>query len=300
LTSDEMIGELFGLNTVFNYGPIWERMKESGVMGSLITAGIILTFATTCIGMLLNSKVLWSDEGRNRGILEVNIPLFAKTVVLGFLLLFYGTFSEILLNLLSTLSDFLFRGSLQIFRADFHYLIASISGQSDAQTPLFFPSLKASIEVFLFSVSLNLLIILFYVIILFSPAFMIIALVAGPVLIPMGIVSRDILSKWGLFLLAAGLLPAFTGLGIQIINTMDYLPAMAESSLDGKLIQTIFLAVTVVVFTTAIPATVAHLFGARPIAAFTTVLGFMSLCTGMFSTSFNTIIQVFFFRNRKK
>jgi hypothetical protein len=300
LTTDEMIRELYGLTTVFNYKPIWDGMIESGVTGGLVSAGMIMIFGVTCIGMLTNMRALVTNEGKRKGVLEVNMRLFVKAIVMGFTVLFYIPLCDIFLSIFGAFNDLFFSRSIQTFRGDFHYLIASISGQSDAQTPLFFPSLKASIEVFLFSASINFLVILFYIVILFCPAFMVIALASGPVLIPLGLYSTDILLKWGLFILAAGFLPAFVGLGIQIINTMDYLPAMALSGIEGKLIQTIFLATGVAVYTSAIPATVAHLFGARPIAAFSVVSGFLSLCTCMFSTSLNTIAQVFFFRNRKR
>jgi hypothetical protein len=295
-----MITQLNGLNTLINYSPLWQNMDDSGVIDKLISAGMIMLFGVTCIVMLMNMKTLWSREGREKGVLEVNTQLFVQAIILGFLILFYKEFCDVILKIFSAFSDMFFKESVQKFRVDFRYLIATISGQSDAQTPLFFPSLKTSIEVFLFSVSLNFLIILFYVMILFCPAFLIIILAAGPVLIPIGLYSKNVLFRWFMFLLAAGLFPAFVGLGIQIINSMGYISEMAITNTEGKLIKSLFLTVQTAIFITAIPAVVAELFGARPMAVFSAVMSLMTFSIGLFSTSLNTVAQILISRQKRK
>jgi hypothetical protein len=128
--------------------------------------------------------------------------------------------------------------------------------------------------------------------IVYCPAFVIIGLLAGPMLIPISLYSKSVGLKWLLFLVAAGLFPAFVGIGLQIINDGGYVAALATSNLEGKMIQAIFLATTIFVFITTIPATVATLFGARPLASFSMVMGFLTICAGMFTTSLSTLAQV--------
>jgi hypothetical protein len=192
-----------------------------------------------------------------------------------------------------------FKNSLLEFQANLHFLLASISAQTDTQTATFFPNMKASLEVFIFSVSLNLVIVLFYLMSVFSPAFVLFGLLAGPMLVPISVYSKEIGIKWILFLIADGLLPAFVGIGIQILNDGGYVAALAASNIEGKMIQAIFLATSIFVFITAIPATIAQLFGARPLAWFSFVMGFLSLCVGMFSSGMSTLVQVMLFKKKR-
>jgi len=300
MTIDEMITELSGLNTMFNYGPMWENLKNTGAISKLVTAGMVLLFIVTCIAMFMNMMPLSSREGREKGILAVNMPLFFKAFILGLFVLFYPMFCDTILGMFGAFTDMFFKQSLVQFQGDFHYLIASISSQSDAKTPFFFPTIKTNMEVFLFAVSLNLLIILFYVMILFCPGLIIVGLAAGPILIPFSLYSKEIGLKWALFLLAAGLMPAFVGMGIQIINMMGFINVITSSGLEGKMIQVIYMALTVAVFITTIPAVVANLFGVTPLKSLSLIMGLLSICCGMVSTSMTIIAQTFFFRKRKK
>jgi hypothetical protein len=111
-------------------------------------------------------------------------------------------------------------------------------------------------------------------------------------LVPISLYSKTVGLKWLFFLLAAGLLPAFVGIGLQIINDGGYVTALATSNLEGKMIQAIFLATSIFVFITAIPATVAQLFGVGPLASLSIVMGLMTAGIGMFSSGLSLIAKV--------
>lgn len=300
LTIDDIITKLSGINSLIDYKPIWTRLNECGVMGELVTAGMSILFIAMCIKLLTNTPDLFTKEGRIKGVLEINTSVFVKTLIFGFLILFYKEFCDVILGIFSAFSDKFFSQSLNQFKADFHYMMATIAGQSDTATPVFFPKLDATIEVFLFSVCLNFLIILFYTMLMFTPALLVLALTAGPILIPIGLYSRNVLKTWAMFLVGTGLFATFVGIGIMIINSMGFLQEMAETNLSGKMVQSIFLTTEIAVFLMAIPSTVAHLFGARPLATFSAVMGLLTFTTGMFSTSLSTISNLLLKEKRKK
>jgi hypothetical protein len=294
MTTDQMISELSGLSTLFNYGPLWEQIKNSGVTGALVQGGLLMTFGVMMISLFLNMKdSIYGNSGYgHKNILSINAPIFIKAFITALFILYYVIFCDQILLMFSAFSDMFFKKSLLQFQANLHFLLASISAQTDSQTATFFPNMKASLEIFLFSVSLDFVIVLFYIMIVYCPAFVIIGLLAGPMLIPISLYSKSVGLKWLLFLVAAGLFPAFVGIGLQIINDGGYVAALATSNLEGKMIQAIFLATTIFIFITTIPATVATLFGARPLASFSMVMGFLTICAGMFTTSLSTLAQV--------
>lgn len=292
MTIDQMILELTGLNSMFNYGHMWVNLKENGTIGSLVSAGLIMTFGVTCICMFINVKNMYSVEGKEKGIFALNSPLFVKALVMAMFVAFYVLFSDTVLSIFSAFTDMFFKKNLIQFQSDFKYLIASISSQNDAQTPFYFPSMNVTLEVFIFSVSLTFVIVLFYIIFLFSPAFIIIGLALGPVIVPVSLYSNKIGIKWVLYLLAAGLLPMFVGIGLEIINSMGYLKLIAVSGLEGKLIQSIYLSTCIIIFTSAIPSTVAFLFGVSPLATISAVPAFLSMCIGLVSVSTNITVNM--------
>lgn len=289
-----MITELSGLSTLFDYGPIWQQIKDNGVAGTLVQGGLVMTFGVMMISLFLTMKdSIYGNQGYgDKNILSINAPVFVKAFITALFILYYIMFCDQILSVFSAFTNMFFKNTLLQFQANLRFLLASISAQTDSQTATFFPNMKASLEVFLYSVSLNLVIVLFYIMIVFSPALVIMGLMAGPMLVPISLYSKTVGLKWLFFLLAAGLLPAFVGIGLQIINDGGYVTALATSNLEGKMIQAIFLATSIFVFITAIPATVAQLFGVGPLASLSIVMGLMTAGIGMFSSGLSLIAKV--------
>jgi hypothetical protein len=294
MTTDQMITELSGLSTLFDYGPIWQQIKDNGVAGTLVQGGLVMTFGVMMISLFLTMKdSIYGNQGYgDKNILSINAPVFVKAFITALFILYYIMFCDQILSVFSAFTNMFFKNTLLQFQANLRFLLASISAQTDSQTATFFPNMKASLEVFLYSVSLNLVIVLFYIMIVFSPALVIMGLMAGPMLVPISLYSKTVGLKWLFFLLAAGLLPAFVGIGLQIINDGGYVTALATSNLEGKMIQAIFLATSIFVFITAIPATVAQLFGVGPLASLSIVMGLMTAGIGMFSSGLSLIAKV--------
>lgn len=301
MTIDQLLTELSGLSTLFNYIPLWQNVRDSGVIRILYMGGLIMTFGVMMIAFFINMKdsIYGNMQNGDRNIISINSPVFIKAFITAIFLTYYILFCDQILSVFSAFTDLFFKNSLLQFQANLHFLLSSISSQTNTQTAAFFPNLKASLEVFLFSVSLNLVIVLFYIMIVYAPAFVIVCLLAGPMLIPIALYSKSVGLRWLMFLIAAGLFPAFVGIGIQILNDSGYVVALATSNLEGKMIQSIFLATSIFVFITAIPAAVAQLFGARPLASFSMVMGFLSLCVGMFTSGLSTIAQIMLIRKKR-
>jgi hypothetical protein len=293
MTTDQMITELSGLSTLFDYAPIWQQIKDNGVAGALVQGGLLMTFGVMMISLFLNMKdSIYGNIGSgDKNILSINAPIFIKAFIAALFILYYIIFCDQILSVFASFTNMFFKNALLQFQANLHFLLASISAQTNSQTATFFPNMKASLEVFIFSVSLNIVIVLFYIMIVYCPALVILGLMAGPMLIPISLYSRSVGLKWLFFLIGAGLFPAFVGIGLQIINDGGYVTALATSNLEGKMEQSIFLATSIFVFVTAIPATVAQLFGVRPLASLSMIMGLMTLCVGMFSSGLSVIAK---------
>lgn len=255
-----------------------------------------MTFGVMMIALFFNTfqnyRPKSNESGNyNYGIITFNAPIFVKAFITALFILYYIIFCDQILSVFSAFTNMFFKNTLLQFQANLHFLLASISAQTNSQTATFFPNMKASIEVFIYSVSLNIVIVLFYIMIVYCPALVILGLMAGPMLLPISLYSKSVGLKWLLFLVASGLFPAFVGIGLEIINDGGYVTALATSNLGGKMEQAIFLATSIFVFITAIPATIAQLFGVRPLASLSMIMGLMTLCVGMFSSGLSVIAK---------
>lgn len=261
---EAILHKLSMLNSLLAYTPVLHSLYGKGVFTKVCVMGGLITFGLASVRL---ARPLLT--GGIHAIWKENRALLVELVLLGALVVnpvVYKELSMAALSGLKAVSDVVFGQALWTFQADFRYFLANIAQRGGDGVNFFNVDFGATAQVFLLSVSLTLTVLLYFLIVSFAPFFVVTAALAGPVILPFGILWPGVRRAWVKFLIASGLIPFCTGMALFVLNKQDILSAAGHFSFEGLLMLALALAGAFLFFATAVPVTIGFLFEARPIA----------------------------------
>ena len=285
-----MIDNLSQLNSLMDYKPILNSFIHSGGLSELCRASLLITF-------LCSTLYLAEEFILNKGALQPFLSLKKIWIHVLILVLFFGiptvyqTFFNAVLNGVKGLNDWAFAHSLEQFRADFRFALSTIAGHAPDGINFFsVPSFTAPVDILLLNVSVNIVLCLFYALVSYPPLFVVIAILSGPVLVPLSLLTpfRDMGERWGKFALAAAMFPFFTGMGLMALVDSAFFKAFATQGWDGIILTAILCLVASIAMMIAIPVVVAFLFASPAFAVLGYVFAVGSFFMGLFPVASQT------------
>lgn len=262
------LDRLSSLSGLLDIDLIWLAInRNSGIVGSMCVIGALLTFGMTCAAVL---RVFYrSGEFHAR---EHYSLFFRAGLVLIFFCISYPLLAQWVTGLSSTLNEYVAGDSLRAFRSQLRSLFFSFQGPPESGGFIrgairfignilsLLTMMTVPIVPLMLMIAMQLLLAFVFIIMSVGPFFLIIALLMGPICMPLSLMFPNIGYCWVRLLLSGMFFPLFVSVGIVAISNAGALTMASEFVGANQQLMALLMILFALTFLTLIPFVISQIF----------------------------------------
>jgi len=280
------LDRLSSLSGLLDVDIIWLSInRSSGIITAMCIVGALLTFGVTCAGVL--QAFYRKGEFRARDHYSL---FFRAGIVLVFFCASYPMFAQWVVELSSTLNEYVAGDSLRSFRSQLRSLFFAFQGPPESggfiRGALRFignllsllTMMSGPIVPLMLMIAMQLLLAFVFLVMSVGPFFLIIALLMGPVCMAISLVFPNVGYSWVRLLLSGMFFPLFVSVGIAAISNAGALTLASEFVGANQQIMALVMIVFVLTFLTLMPFVISQIF---QVTAYSFLGGFLGWVFGL-------------------